>query len=83
MEPSNDFKKVSEGALRRALEAQRIGNRAVKKAQEENRRLGLPNTYSRNGVNYYELPDGTITTQSPWKDDASTKAAPPSDACSE
>lgn len=57
------------------MEAQRIGNRAVKKAQEENRRLGLPNTFSRNGVNYYELPDGTITTESPWKDEAGKPAA--------
>ncbi|HEX9962048.1 MAG TPA: hypothetical protein VGB00_14020 [Pyrinomonadaceae bacterium] len=36
--------------LQRAFELQRIGNRAVKKAQEENRRLGIPNWYSINGV---------------------------------
>ncbi len=43
----------------------RIGNRAVKKAQEENRRKGLPNVYSKNKRLYYELPDGTITMNNP------------------
>ena len=36
----------------------RIGNRAVHEAQEENRRLGIPNVYSINGVLYWELPSG-------------------------
>lgn len=40
----------------------RIGNRAVKKAQEENRQKGLPNVYSINGKIVYALPDGTFTT---------------------
>lgn len=65
--------KIDEGVLRRALETQRMGKRAARKAQEENRRLGLPNTYSRNGVNYYELPDGTITSESPFKKDEGEK----------
>ena len=65
--------KIDEGVLRRALEAQRIGKLAAQEAQEENRRLGLPNTYSRNGVNYYELPDGTITSESPFKKDDEKK----------
>ena len=43
-----------------AKEFQRIGNLAVRRAQEENRRLGLPNIYSRNGKLIYEMPDGTI-----------------------
>lgn len=37
-----------------AIEFERIGNRAVRKAQEESRRLGVPNVYSINGVLYYE-----------------------------
>jgi hypothetical protein len=41
---------VNPETLQRAFELQRIGNRAVKKAQEENRRLGIPNWYSINGV---------------------------------
>lgn len=45
----------------------RIGNRAVKKAQEENRNKGIPNVYSRNGKLYFELPDGTITDKNPFE----------------
>ena len=36
------------------MDIQRIGNRAVRKAQEKNRKLGIANAYSRNGVIYYE-----------------------------
>ncbi len=43
----------------------RIGSRAIKKAQEENRRKGLPSVYSKNNRLYYELPDGTITMKKP------------------
>lgn len=43
----------------------RAGNRAVLKAQEENRRLGIPNVYCRDGVIYYQLPNGEITTREP------------------
>ena len=42
------------------MEIIRIGNRAVRRAQEENHRLGLPNIYSRNGKIIYEMPDGEI-----------------------
>ena len=40
----------------------RIGNRAIKNAQEENRQKGLPNVYSMNGKIVYALPDGSFTT---------------------
>lgn len=40
---------INEEILRENLEYQRIGNRAVHKAQEENRRLGIANWYSING----------------------------------
>lgn len=40
---------TNEEILRENLEYQRIGNRAVRKAQEENRRLGIANWYSING----------------------------------
>jgi hypothetical protein len=43
-------KTVKPETLQRAYELQKIGNRAVKKAQEENRQLGIPNWYSINGV---------------------------------
>lgn len=43
-------KTVKPETLQKAFELQRIGNAAVKKAQEENRRLGIPNWYSIGGV---------------------------------
>ena len=49
----NDGKRngtVSDETLREMIDFQRIGNRAVHKAQEENRRLGVPNWYSIGGV---------------------------------
>lgn len=45
---------------------ERIGNRAVRKAQEESRRLGVPNVYEIGGTIYYERPDGTLTTDDPY-----------------
>lgn len=53
---------------RQAAEFLRIGNRAVRKAQEESRRLGVPNVYSHNGTLYYELPDGRLTTVDPFEE---------------
>lgn len=40
----------------------KIGNRAIKKAQENNHKKGLPNVYSINGKIIFELPNGDITT---------------------
>ena len=53
---------------RRAAELQRIGNRAVRAAQEESRRLGVPNVYSRDGALYFELPSGEITQKNPFEE---------------
>ena len=44
----------------------RIGNRAVQRAQEESRRLGVPNVYSINGFLYYELPNGELSREDPY-----------------
>lgn len=52
-----------------AVEMKRIGNRAVQKAQEENRRLGIPNTYSHRGQLYFELPSGELTLEDPFADE--------------
>ena len=41
----------------------KIGNRAVKKAQENNRKNGIPNVYFINGKMIFELPNGELTTQ--------------------
>lgn len=50
----------------RARELLRIGNRAVKRAQEENRKKGIPNVYDIKGHRYYELPNGELTTKDPY-----------------
>ena len=43
----------------------RIINTAVHMAQEENRRLGIPNVYVLNGKLVWQLPDGTVTSVKP------------------
>jgi hypothetical protein len=44
----------------------RIGQKAVQLAQEESRRLGVPNVYSIDGVIYYELPSGELSRTDPY-----------------
>ena len=44
----------------------RIANRAAQEAQQENRRLGIPNVYSINGILYYELPNGELSREDPY-----------------
>jgi len=52
----------------RGAEFIKIGNKAVLEAQEENRKRGIPNVYSRNGKIYYELPNGEITDENPFEE---------------
>ena len=47
----------------------RICNAGVHAAQAENRRLGVPNVYSINGIIYYELPNGELSRQDPYTGD--------------
>lgn len=42
-----------------------IVNRAVRAAQDENRRRGIPNVYCINGTIVWQLPDGTVTMKNP------------------
>ena len=42
-----------------------IVSKAVHIAQEENRRLGIPNVYVLNGKLVWQLPDGTVTSTKP------------------
>ena len=58
---------VSLDIYKQAWEFLRIGNRAVKRAQEENRKKGIPNVYSFNGHIYYELPNGELTREDPYQ----------------
>ena len=44
----------------------RIGSLGVRRAQEESRRLGVPNVYSINGILYYELPNGELSPEDPY-----------------
>ena len=53
----------------RSREYQCIGNEAVRAAQEKNRRMGVPNVYSINGIIYYELPNGELSRQDPYTGD--------------
>ena len=52
--------KLKPETYEKASEYQCIGNRAVREAQAENHRLGLPNIYWRNGKFIYEMPDSEI-----------------------
>lgn len=38
----------------------------MQEEKEKNKRLGIPSAFMQNGKIYYELPDGTITTEKPW-----------------
>ena len=46
-----------------SLKILKLGNKAVKKAQENNRKNGIPNVYCINGKIVFELSDGKISTQ--------------------
>lgn len=41
----------------------KIGNRAVKKAQENNLKKGIPNVYCINGKIVFELPNGEFAAK--------------------
>ena len=56
----NGKSKISLETYERMTEFVRIGNRAVREAQKENHRLGLPNIYSLGGKIIYEMPNGEI-----------------------
>jgi hypothetical protein len=45
---------------------QKIANNAVREAQKRSLENGIPNVYSKNGILYYQLPDGTITMDDPF-----------------
>ena len=44
----------------------RLGSIAVNNAQNESRRLGVPNVYSINGRLYYETPNGELSVSDPY-----------------
>jgi hypothetical protein len=58
---------TSDEASRRAGEVAEIMQAAVERAQEESRRLGVANVYSIDGVLWYELPNGELTRDDPYR----------------
>lgn len=59
--------KRNRNIFERTAEITKIGNRAVRKVQEENRKRGIANVYAKQGHIYYQLPNGEITTRKPTK----------------
>lgn len=57
-------------ALRFAAEVRERGADGVRKAQADARKAGVPLVYSINGILHWELPDGSLTTVDPWRDEA-------------
>ena len=62
-------KELKASTYRQVNMLKRIGSREARKAQEENRRRGIPNAYSIGGQFIYELPSGEFTTDSPFEKD--------------
>ncbi|MDD6153318.1 MAG: hypothetical protein PUC11_05160 [Elusimicrobia bacterium] len=48
------------------IQLTRIASRAVRKAQAENRKNGIPNMYIINGKRVWQLPDGSFTEKNPF-----------------
>ena len=53
-----------------------IANRAVREAQDENRRQGIPNVYEINGTLVWQMPDGSLTTVNPFSSADASDPAP-------
>jgi hypothetical protein len=58
----------------------RVLRSAVREAQEESRRLGVPNVYSIDGHIYFEMPDGEYCRRPPMESLEATDANPRSDS---
>jgi hypothetical protein len=59
--------------LNRIAELREIGRRAVDRAKEDSRHLGVPNVYSVGGVLYWELPNGELSRTDPYTSPASPR----------
>lgn len=55
----------NEGLYKLMRDVVRIGNQAVMQAKAENKRFGIPEFFSKNGVIYYVLENGELTTERP------------------
>lgn len=45
---------------------QKIGNEAINKALARNKERNIASVFSKDGIIYYKLPSGEITTESPF-----------------
>ena len=68
IERMNQTKQGDLEAFQMGFEIEKIGNEAIREIKRENRKLGLPVVFSRNGEIFYEMPDGTITKDSPFRE---------------
>lgn len=48
-----------------AREILKVASKSVKEVQKKSLENGIPNVYSKNGRVYFQLPDGTITQDTP------------------
>lgn len=53
-------KKISKPTFEKTDELIRLGAEAVSQAQEESRKLGVPNVYSINGQIYHDSKEGLV-----------------------
>ncbi|MEM1322507.1 MAG: hypothetical protein AAGG75_19745 [Bacteroidota bacterium] len=61
-----EVNKIEDASLYlKARDILKIANDAVAKAKAENKRLGLPECFWKNGRIYYLLPNGELTTEVP------------------
>ncbi len=61
-----EIKKITDKEwLASDLEVITIGNEAVRKAKEENRKHGLPEVFVKAGKLYYLMPNGEVTDVRP------------------
>jgi hypothetical protein len=62
--------KLTAETYARIDELVRLGGIAVAEAQDDSRRLGVPNVYSINGRIYYETPAGELSAIDPYSNGA-------------
>ena len=58
--------RLTQETYARIDELVRMGREAVAKAQDESRRLGVPNVYAFNGRLYYETTTGELSLSDPY-----------------
>ena len=63
-----EVKKIKDEQLYlKAREIVKIGNEAVSRAKAENEYFNLPEFFVKNGILYFQLKSGEITTQGPFE----------------